>query len=408
MFSTQAQPVVKKSFYQKLSSQPHQPFFANGVIFLILFVFVLLLSYTNMVSLKVPLASYHAYALIFVVFIQFFLGFLFVVFPRFLMQAEIETKVYMTQFNIYFVGTVLFFISLFIGETLTILASFIIFIAQLLSFKTLYGIFNKSIHADKYDTKWVLIAFSSGLAANLLYIISYIKFDHYLLVQKVAINAGFYLFLFSLIFTISQRMIPFFTSVKVQGYKINKSKALMEKVFGLLALKVMILTFDAPALNLLADIPLFILFTKELLQWKLPLKGMVPVMWVLFISVYWIPVAFFVSILESVTFLSFAGEIVFEKSVIHILAVGYFATILLGFGTRVVLGHSGRTPMADKLTTAIFIAVQAIVLIRVFASYSITLNLDYVFYINLSAVLFTVGLLIWSVKYLPILFEDKK
>ena len=55
-------------------------------------------SYSNILNLDSSVLTFHAYSMIFVIFIQFFLGFLFVVFPRFLVQAEIQSKVYMNQF----------------------------------------------------------------------------------------------------------------------------------------------------------------------------------------------------------------------------------------------------------------------------------------------------------------------
>ena len=413
MFQTEPQASIPKveenfftSFYKKFASQPHQPFFFSGLTFLVLFIFVLFLSYSQLVTLQVSLAVFHVYALVFVVFVQFFLGFLFVVFPRFLMQAEITQDVYMKQFKLYFGSTILFFISIFVSQYLAIAAAVLALIAQVLSFKILYAIHNNSLMKEKYDTKWVLIAFFTGLIAHAFFIISMFDFPMASIIQNSSLYAGFYLFIFALIFTISQRMIPFFTSVKSPGYVINKSKHLMEIIFSLLIFKVALLTLDMPQLNFLADLPLFIIFTKELFRWKLPLTKVVPIMWVLYVSIYWIPVGFLLSSIESVSYL-LGSQVVFEKSVIHVFAVGYFITILLGFGTRVVLGHSGRTPMADKITTVMFILAQGIVLLRVFAGFSINFNMDYVFWINASAVALVALLVAWSVKYLPILIGIK-
>ena len=90
------------SWYKKFSSQPHQPFFTSGILFFILFMSLFVASYSNILILDSSVLTYHAYSMIFVIFIQFFLGFLFVVFPRFLVQADIETKVYMNLFLLYF------------------------------------------------------------------------------------------------------------------------------------------------------------------------------------------------------------------------------------------------------------------------------------------------------------------
>lgn len=396
-----------KTWYERFSAQPHQPFFANGIILFMAFMLVLFLSYSNVITVHTSLMTFHAYAFIFVLFIQFFLGFLFVVFPRFLIQANINPKVYMQQFFLYFVGSYLFLIALLCSWDIYIVGLVLIFVAQILSFKTLFAIYQNSIVKDKYDTKWVLVGFATGLIANALFLISLFDFKHNLFFQQFAVHAGFYLFLFIIIFAISQRMIPFFTSMKVPGYKINKSKYLMEKVYALLFVKLLVVTIGEPKLYFLADIPLFLFFMYELFKWKLPVFKTSAIMWVLFISLYWIPLGFFISAVESLSAL-FNWGIIFEKASLHTFALGYFLTILIGFGTRVVLGHSGRTPHADKIAISMFIFIQLIVLVRLFASFSLNFNLDYIFWINHSALLLVLALLAWSVKYLGILIKGFK
>lgn len=396
-----------KNWYERFSAQPHQPFFANGIILFMAFMMLLFLSYTNKITLDTSVMTFHAYAFIFVLFSQFFLGFLFVVFPRFLIQAEIDSKVYMQQFFLYFVGSYLFFIALLCSSTVYVLGLLLVFFAQILSFKTLYGIYKNSIVKDKYDTKWVLIGFATGIIAHAIFIISLMDFKYASFLQQFAIHAGFYLFLFIIVFAISQRMIPFFTSMKVAGYTIKKSKNLMEKVYGLLFLKLILLTIGEPKLYFLADVPLFLFFTYELYKWKLPLFKTSAIMWVLFISLYWIPLGFFISAFESLSAI-FSWGIVFEKASIHTIAVGYFLTVLIGFGTRVVLGHSGKTPHADKIAIAMFIFIQLIVCVRLFASFSLNFNFDYIFWINHSALLLVLALLAWSIKYLHILIIGYK
>ncbi len=395
-----------KIWYKKFSSQPHQPFFTNGILFFILFMFLILGSYSNILSLNSTVQDFHAYTMIFVVLIQFFLGFLYVVFPKFLTQAEIKTEIYMKNFLLYFISSIGIFLSLLFSLNTYIIFILILFIAQVSSFRILYSIYKNSIVTNKEDTKWVLIFFSAGLVTHFIYIFSLINFEYSFLLKQIAINSGFYLFIFGIIFTISQRMIPFFTSMKVQGYVINKSKKLLEIVFSLLVLKVIILSFNDIRFNLLADIPLFIVFTKELIKWKLPVFKTIAIMWILFISLYWIPFAFFISIIESLNAIFNTG-FVFEKAVIHTIAIGYFVTVLLGFGTRVILGHSGQTPHADKFTITIFLSIQFIALLRIFASISQNLNFDYIFFINLSSSLLLIGLIIWSSRYLKILLKGK-
>jgi uncharacterized protein involved in response to NO len=260
---------------------------------------------------------------------------------------------------------------------------------------------------DKNDTKWVLMAFSTGIVSHFLYIVSEFDFDSSYLVSKIAINSGFYLFLFMIIFIISQRMIPFFTRVMVPEYVINKSPKLLDTIFFLLLLKVILLSFDNPKLNLFADIPIFLFIVKELVRWKMPTFRTPPIVWILHLGLYWIVVAFFISIVEGI-FSFIYPNFYFEKVVIHTLAIGYFVTVLIGFGTRVVLGHSGRKIETKLFALFIFISVQILAVVRIFASICVNFGLKYIFFIELSAILLILALIIWSFKYVVILLENDK
>ena len=394
------------SWYKKFSSQPHQPFFVSGILFFILFMSLFVAIYSNIITLDSSILTYHAYSMIFVIFIQFFLGFLFVVFPRFLIQAEIEIKTYMKQFLLYFFASLGVLLTLVFYSKATFIFQILMLIAQIMSFNLLYSIHKKSIVKVKEDTKWILIAFFAGLISHGLFILSNLDFSYSYEISKFAINSGFYLFIFMIIFTISQRMIPFFTTAKDPTYKINKSENILSLVFIFLALKVLLLSFDSAKINLIADIPLFIIITKELIRWKLPLFKVPAIMWILYLGLYWIPIAFLISIIEGLMAF-YDPNIVFEKAVIHTLALGYFITVLIGFGTRVILGHSGSTPHANKFAIFIFIFVQIVVLFRIFTSFSLNFELNYITLLNLTAILLIFGLLLWSSKYITILLKGK-
>lgn len=394
------------AWYKKFSSQPHQPFFTSGVLFLILFMMLFSASYSNILVLDDSVLGFHAYPMVFVIFNQFFLGFLYVVFPRFLIQAEIPIKDYMNQFILYFISSLGIFLSIIFFPKITFIFQIMMLFAQFLSFKLLYSIHKKSIVKVKDDTKWVLISFIAGLFFHTLYIFSTSIFSFSSELSRLAIDGGFYLFIFMVIFVISQRMIPFFTTAKATDYVANKSKNLLTIVFSLLAFKVFLLSFDNAKLNLLADIPLFIMFTRELIKWKLPFFKVPAIMWVLYLGLYWIPFAFLISIIEGVMAF-YNPEIIFEKVVIHTMALGYFLTVLIGFGTRVILGHSGTTPHANNFAIFIFIAVQFISLLRIFTSFSLNFSLDYIFLLNTTAILLILGLIVWSSRYITILLKGK-
>jgi len=395
------------SWYKKFSSQPHQPFFTSGIVFFILFMALFVVAYSSIIKIDSSVLLYHSYSLVFIVFLQFFLGFLYVVFPKFLMQGEISIKDYMNHFFLYLVSSLGILLSLIFFPKIVIVFQILLLFTQILCFKLLYSMHQKSIMKDKNDTKWVLMSFSAGLVAHFIFIVANLDFVNSNFAREIAIFAGFYLFLFMIFFTISQRMIPFFTRVMVPEYIINKSPKLLDILFILLLIKVIVLSFDSVKLNLIIDIPLFLFILKELIRWKMPTFQTPPIVWILHLGLYWIVVAFFISIIEGICAFV-APNFSFYHIVIHTIALGYFVTVLIGFGTRVVLGHSGRKIETKAFAIAIFIATQILVVIRIFTSISQNFGFDYLFFVNLSAILLIVALIIWSSKYLVILVENKK
>lgn len=389
------------TWFKKFFSQPHQPFFTSGIIFFILYIFMLFLSYGGYLSLDKTILEYHAYPLIFIVFLQFFLGFLFTVFPRFLSYTPIAVKTYSQQFLFYFISSFGFFLSLIFFSKIVILFQVLLLFVQVLSFTTLYNIHKKSNLLNKEDTKWVLIGFLWGIISNLLFISSSL-FNNYE-IMFLSTYMGFYLFLLTIVFTISQRMIPFFTRAKLPFYMANKTKNLLLIFHILLVLKVLFTFISIELFTFIINLTLAIFVTREIIKWKLPSIFEVPaILWVLYISLYWLIIALILSTFESLSIL-LGLNIMLEKLSLHTLALGYFLTILLGFGSRVVLGHSGRKPYANKFTIFTFISVQALVLLRIFTSISLNFNLDYVLFIDLSSIVLILILLTWSSKYLPIL-----
>jgi len=391
-----------QTWYKKFSSQPHQPFFTNGIVLFIVFLLLLGVKYSNIISLNVTMPKIHEYPIIHIILVQFFLGFLFVVFPKFLTQASVTRKTYMTRYFLYTLGSVAYIASLFMHKNITSIAVAILLVANVTSLLTLFNIHKKSIVKDKRDTTWILVAFSFGVISNFLFFISTFNFTLASQLQSFSINLGFYLFIFALIFTISQRMIPFFTTGKVLGYKINKSKYLLEICFMLLGIKVISLSINYPLINILANFFLFAFFTYELIKWKLPIFKTTAIMWVLYLALLWIPIGFFTSLIKSILNLS-KTDFFFGQFPLHIIAIGYFVTILIGFGTRVTLGHAGKIPSADKTTIAIFWSIQILVLLRIFASISPNFGLDYSFWIMTSAFFLAFILIFWSLKYISIL-----
>ena len=388
-------PPPKTTALQNLQAQPHRIFFFAGVVQGVLFVSLLGLHYAGLISLNASVGLYHAYAMTFIVFTQFFAGFLLTTFPRYLSRPAPKQSEYMPVAWLMNGGGLLFIVCSFISELaliaamVVVLAGYIKLCLLLLDFQT------KSTVTNKADTTWMLRSFALGAVGQVLFIT-----DTFAPTYAIALGISFYLYLFFIVLIVSQKMMPFFASNSIVGYTINKSKHFLLSVFIALIAKVVL---EALSINaFVADSALFGIITYELLKWRLPFKKSPPILWVLFLSIWWTPIGFGLFVVQD--FSSLLGHTIYlEKSPLHALALGYFTTVLIGFGTRVILGHSGRTPKADAYAITLFGLIQIMALIRIIAG--IFPQFGYLHAVLTVAGLWIIIFGLWSKRYIHILFE---
>ena len=387
----------KTTAIQNLQAQPHRIFFFAGVVQGLLFVSLIGLNYAGLISLKADVGLYHAFAMTFIVFTQFFAGFLLTTFPRYLSRPSASQKEYMPIVWLINGGGILFVALSFVSKMaliapmLIILAGFVKLCLCLLDFQT------KSTVANKADTTWMLRSFALGALGHVLFILDLFIPSY---TYALALGVSFYLYLFLIVLIVSQKMMPFFAANTIMGYTMNKSKYFLHFIVVALILKVVLEALNVNAF--VADCALFGIITYELLKWRLPFRKSPPILWVLFLSIWWVPVGFGLFVVQDFSAL-LGAPIYLEKSPLHALALGYFTTVLIGFGTRVILGHSGRTPKADAYAVTLFGLIQAMALIRVIAG--IFPQIGYLHAVLTVAVLWIVIFGLWSKRYIHILFE---
>jgi uncharacterized protein involved in response to NO len=294
-------------------------------------------------------------------------------------------KEYMKVFYPLSIATMLFLAGSFGSINLIYLAKLLILFAQVYALFIFINIYKASIVPDKHDQFWIIVAWSMGIVANLLSFVGNVNFS------KTAV----YSYLIFLALTIAQRMVPFFTHVMV-----DRNKNLMRNIFILFLLTSILSLFDLK-IEGVALIIAGILLAKEMIRWKLPFIKSEPIVWILHIAVYWLPLGL---IFGGV---SLIAQMVFKRSFLaldlHLVLLGFLTTILIGFGTRVTLGHSGNSMFVDSATKVIFYLTQIVLYFRVIYSFSGSLVLFYI-----SATLFVSIFLAWGIKYLPVLVRGKR
>ena len=374
-------------------SQPHQPFFILAFVNAIVSMIFFALFFEGVLIPIFPAKYYHAYSFIYLLFTPAFLAFLFTTFSRFSATEPIAQKAYLRVLMFYTLGSLIILLGMLISVPLLSTGIFLTLIGHALATKELFIIYKISTQEDKLDQLWILIAMSFGLLAHFTLLTTLWIPELYYFSVQVAL----YLYLFLLIFTIAQRMIPFFSHSPIEKH-VERFKVIV----GLLSLHVLLELIQYNA-SFLVDLLLSYLFTRELIRWKLPFPNENPLVWILHIALFWIPIAFFLSSITSLMGLLYRSSFLYLG--IHTLALGFFLTILIGFGTRVTLGHSGNLMRADNYTKYLFYSTQIVVVLRILTS---LVNDSFMIFFQLSVIAWLILLGAWGYKFFSVLIWGKK
>jgi len=333
--------------------QPHRPFFLLGALNAILFMALFIPIYKG--ALEYEARFFHLYSMIFLVFTNFFFGFLYTTFPRFSGAAPIEPRRYGLAFAFMVLATASFalsplFMPAFYAAALLVAAAFG------LTLRTFYAIY-AACTLPKKDQYWLIVALGAGAMANLFLLLYAIpcgcdKIPFYL----VGKNFGIYLYLLFLAFVVAFRMVPFFSHVM----EWRRNRWLHGLFFGLMVLRSFAEALFAKALFAI-DLAAALLVARELYAIRFP-RTKEPLLWVLHLALYWLALAFLLGSMAEF-FEAFFGWYGFALE-LHLLVLGFLTTLLIGFGTRVVLGHGGRALRVDRAGVVIFYFTQAVVLGR--------------------------------------------
>ncbi len=388
------EPKLSKRDY--FFSQPHQPFFVLGIINAVISMLLFIPLYKGIGSVD-PL-FFHAYSMIFAVFTNFFYGFLYTTFPRFSGTYPIDPRKYLIVFTFNVAATLALYGSILIEAAiyLSILFNAASFGMTLKIFYEIY----KECTLPKKDQYWLIVALGAGAIANVIFLLAAIpcKCNNQIFLDT-AVNFGVYLYLIFLGFVVAFRMVPFFSHI--MNYK--KNEYLHLQIFVLFLLH----SFLGGTFAKLQFVP--DLIAAALIGWEIkkisfkPTKE--PLLWILHLAMYWLFAALFIGAFINF-FENWFGFYSFQLP-LHLLVLGFLTTILIGFGTRVTLGHSQNPLITDKVTVYIFFFTQIVLLFRILFSVSAHFGKITPFF-DISATLWIVLFIWWSFKYFKILAFGEK
>ncbi len=383
---------------KKFLSQPHQPFFILAFSNAILSMFLFALFSKSIITSTILIPNYHAYSLIYLMFTPAFLGFLFTTFPRFTGTLPIEKIVYMTIVIPFAIGSLLFILGSISYSSIATLAMIITLIGHLLAINILRKIYNNSVMEDNRDIFWILISMAMGGVSHLFFIIGYLFESNFII--SLSIQIAIYLYLFMVTFSVAQRMVPFFSHATGE-----KDLNLIKIITILLGLHVILETIVSH-LSFIIDFLLVYIIGNELLNWELPFPNKNPLLWILHLALFWIPTAFLFSGVSNLISIFSGANFLFLD--IHILVLGFILTILIGFGTRVTLGHSGNQLIADEWTKILFYWTQVVVITRIITSLIFAFHWNFLFWFDMTITVWIVLFGIWAFKFFKVLIFGKK
>lgn len=378
-------------------SQPHQPFFVLAFINAIITMLIFMLTYKGVLHMTIGASDFHAYGFTYLLFTPAFFGFLFTTFPRFASTPSIEKPVYMRVFGFYYMGSILFLLGSIVSPFISAVGMFILFIAHVLGYLILNNILKTTQMEDTQDIFWIRTAMGFGLFAHITFILGQLFLPS---LVGFSTEISTYLYLFLLAFSVAQRMVPFFSHCMVA-----KNEKLLKQIFILLSLHILLEGIYTNS-SFIVDFAIAYLMGKELMRWELPFPNPNPLLWVLHIALYWVPVAFIISALANL--ISLTLDVYFLALDIHVLLLGFVFTILIGFGTRVTLGHSGNKMFADTFTKMLFIWTQVVVVLRILTSFAVAFEINFMILFDITATAWLLMFIAWSVRFLAVLVQGKK
>jgi len=402
---------MKTTFWNTFSAAPHRLFFFSGAVQLILpaLLWSIELSgrYTELwppLEMMIPATWAHGFVMIYGLFIFFIFGFLMTVFPRWMGGPLIAREDYVNTFIWMNTGLLVFELSLFLDFS-SLFAGIIIYLSG-----WLYGthVLYKSFRAAPPQNKRYEIVLLCALLAGSLGIASYawwLYSDNWLFIQ-LALNIGIWLFLVPILFTVSHRMIPFFSSNVIDNYSIfQPAMSLWIFLTGCIT-HFILLTLNLDAWLFLTDIPMAAIALLHSIRWRIQHSFSNRLLAVLHMAFFWLFIGLSLFSLQSLL-LQFSDIYILNKAPLHAITIGFFASLLIAMASRVTLGHSGRMLVLDTMSWYLFIGIQLAAIARIFAD----LQYDHVLInhnFNLIAIaLWLLSMSIWFIKYAPIYLSGR-
>ncbi|HRQ58030.1 MAG TPA: NnrS family protein [Azoarcus taiwanensis] len=388
-----------------LFAAPHRPmFFAGAVLLLASFALWILelLARTGVIGplgWLLPAGWVHGLLMASGVLPFFMYGFLLTAMPRWQGQGDLTRGRWLPAWYLLASGWALVLVGAFIPGVIVVA---LLLVA--LGWAWLLRVFWQVAYAEVADglhariTAWGMVG---GLVAVLLWLLAVSTGRLHL--AHSALQVAVWWSLLPVFLAVSHRMVPFFSSSVSPGYTITRPRWALWALVGASVGHGLLLVSGFERWLWVVDFPGAAVALWLSAVWLRGARMAVRLLAMLHIGFAWLGVGLALSALQSIAALS--GVSLGAYAPLHVILVGYFGGMLFAMVSRVTLGHSGRPLQADGSTWALFLGLQAVVLLRALADLVPgTLGAGVML---VAAVLWLGTFGAWALRYLPIYWRPR-
>ena len=307
----------------------------------------------------VPAIWLHSLLMIYGLFSFFFFGFLMTALPKWVGAAALSSRRYLPPFLLLVAGWSGFYLALIL-PALRLLSLLLVIAGWGWGWWSLMQAARSGSNPAKTHAWSVLAALGLGVPGLLAFTVGLQWSDAFWV--RVAIEIGLWCCLLPVFFTVSHRMLPFFSSTVIPRYTIYRSMPVLWVLLACFALHAVGNILDVRNLLWPADLLASGLATFLSWKWQVRRSFLMPLLAMHHVATLWLGTGFALFSVQGA--LSMFGIDWGGLVPLHALTIGYFASMLLGMATRVTLGHSGRTVSTDRWTWGLFWAFQGVVVLR--------------------------------------------
>lgn len=401
------------SFWRYVSAAPHRSFFLagalQGIFTLVWWVYDLSGRYAIFGALPIwsiaPVWA-HAFLMIYCFFPFFIFGFLFTTYPNWMNGKKITSRIYMTTCLLMTAGVVLFYTGLAYGKWIIVFGVIAILGGFGVAFKALQNILLQAKGQDRRHaivTSTALFMGCLGITAYLFWLLTEVNF-----LLNFSRHAGIWFFLMPILLAVSHRMIPFFSSRVLDNYVIVRPYWMLWIMLACTAAHGFIQLVDITHYLWVVDLPLAICALYLSIRWGILRSFQVSLLAVLHISFAWLSFSMLLYGLQSLVLMQTEeNKWILGMAPLHSLAIGYFASMVIGMASRVTIGHSGRPLVLDRFTWQLFIGFQATAILRILPDIiPVFGQITPIFYL-LAGVIWLLCFSLWAIHYIPIYWRPR-